>query len=67
MPQHVVPAGRWFGARLADPRPDAYALVGCTVAPGFDFADFEMGDRGALVERFPEQRAAIERFTRPSE
>jgi len=43
-PQYVVAAGVWFGA-IAD-RGDC--LVGCTVAPGFDFADFELGDRAAL-------------------
>lgn len=38
--QHVVPAGRWFGARL---RPGAsFCLVGCQVSPGFDFRDFEL-------------------------
>src|SRR5262249_56276365 len=40
VPQAVVPAGCVFGSRLYDRR--SYALVGCTVAPGFDFADFEM-------------------------
>ena len=40
--QHAVPAGTWFGA---EPAPGTeYALVGCTVAPGFDFADFELGE-----------------------
>ena len=60
--QAVVPAGTWFGARLE--RPDAYALVGCTVAPGFDFTDFEMGDRAALTNQFPGHRAMIEEMTR---
>src|SRR6185369_5758090 len=36
-PQHIVPAGHWFGACPAEG--SAFALVGCTVAPGFDFAD----------------------------
>ena len=39
-PQHVVPAGHWF---TAEPSSDnAWSLVSCTVAPGFDFADFEL-------------------------
>lgn len=38
--QHVVKAGRWFGARL--PEETDFVLVGCQVSPGFDFADFEM-------------------------
>lgn len=60
--QAVVPAGVWFGARLE--RPDVYALVGCTVAPGFDFADFELGHRAALTRQFPRHRALIEELTR---
>ena len=41
-PQVVVPAGTWFGTELAAGA--THCLVGCTVAPGFDFADFEMRD-----------------------
>jgi predicted cupin superfamily sugar epimerase len=49
--QCVVGAGTWFGAR---PAPGSgYALVGCTVAPGFDFADFTMGDPDSLKRIFP--------------
>jgi uncharacterized protein len=62
LPQVTVPAGAWFGAELTAPR--AFALVGCTVAPGFDFSDFELGDREALLQRYPEHRGAIERLTR---
>lgn len=65
VPQYVVPHGRWFGSRLAAPHaPDAYALVGCTVAPGFDFADFELADRSTLVARYPQHQAIIEALTR---
>jgi len=64
LPQVVVPAGAWFGAEVAPP--GTFALVGCTVAPGFDFADFELGERGALIARYPRHRAAIERLTRAS-
>jgi predicted cupin superfamily sugar epimerase len=60
-PQAVVPGGTWFGARL-DNR-DSYALVGCTVAPAFEFKDFEMGDRSKLVSLFPQHRAIIEALT----
>ena len=56
--QGVVPAGSWFGARLA--RPGGFALVGCTVAPGFDFRDFELGDRETLLRLFPKHRNVIE-------
>jgi predicted cupin superfamily sugar epimerase len=67
VPQTAVPAGRWFGARLAEPRPGAYALVGCTVAPGFDFADLEMGRREELIAAFPQHEAAIRSLTRSTE
>jgi len=59
--QAVVPAGRWFGATVADA--NGYALVGCTTAPAFDFADFRLADRDALTARFPQHRALIERLT----
>lgn len=60
-PQHVVPAGRWFGAMLAAGA--SYALVGCTVAPGFEFEHFEIGDREALTRAFPGAVEAIKRLT----
>lgn len=59
--QHVVPARSWFGAYL--PEGSEYALVGCTVAPGFDFADFEMGDREELLKQYPHAKSIIERLT----
>jgi hypothetical protein len=60
--QAVVPAGCWFGSSLR--QPETYALVGCTVAPGFDFADFEMANREALAAQYPRHRTIIERLTR---
>ncbi|MBV9267562.1 MAG: cupin domain-containing protein [Acidobacteriaceae bacterium] len=60
--QYVVPGGHWFGSCLE--QPDSYALVGCTVAPGFDFADFEMGKRAELIQQFPQHRELIEKLTR---
>lgn len=59
--QHVVPAGSWFGAIPAEG--GLFALVGCTVAPGFDFADFELADRAALSAEYPEHRDWIRRLT----
>ena len=50
-PQILVPAGVWQGVRVVPG--GSYALVGATVTPGFDFDDFEMGDRAALQERYP--------------
>lgn len=59
--QHAVRAGTWFGAWPAPG--SAFALVGCTVAPGFDFKDFAMGDRATLLREFGEARREILRLT----
>jgi len=61
--QAVVPAGCWFASHVADWK--GWALVGCTVAPGFEYEDFEMGKREELVKEFPKQREIINRLTRP--
>jgi predicted cupin superfamily sugar epimerase len=58
--QAVVPAGCWFGAR---PENSGYSLAGCTMAPGFDFADFEMGERAGLLAAFPEHEDLIRELT----
>jgi len=58
--QAAIPAGCWFGAEVL--APDSYALVGCTVAPGFDYVDFELGERAALLAAYPEHRELIERL-----
>ena len=60
--QAVIPAGTWMGAQLARHR--GYALIGCTVAPGFEFQDFEAGQRSDLLERFPQHRKLITALTR---
>ncbi|WP_080237628.1 cupin domain-containing protein [Spirosoma rigui] len=59
--QAVVPAGCWFGSAPA--AGVDFSLVGCTVAPGFDFADFEMADRDKLVAEFPAHREVIDRLS----
>lgn len=59
--QAVVPAGCWFGSKPADGT--EFSLVGCTVAPGFDFADLEMADRETLLAEFPQHRAVIDILT----
>lgn len=60
-PQVVVPAGTYQAAIAVGPR---FALCGCTVAPGFDFADFSMPTRNQLLSAFPAARAIIEALTR---
>jgi uncharacterized protein len=59
--QHVVPAGSWFGALPAEG--GRFSLVGCTVAPGFDFADFELAGRDALLAEYPRHQDWIRRLT----
>lgn len=59
--QAVVPANVWFGAEVAIEH--GFCLIGCTVAPGFDFADFELAERTALNAQFPSQRELIRRLT----
>ena len=60
--QTVVPAGVWFGASVD--KPDSYALVGCTVAPGFDFEDFEMATREGLQSAYPQHADIIRKLTK---
>lgn len=59
--QLVIPAGCWFGA---EPIGNGHALVGCTVAPGFDFADFELAERAQLISRYAQHKDLITRLTR---
>jgi predicted cupin superfamily sugar epimerase len=56
LPHAVVPAGWWQAARV---RGERYALLGCTVAPGFDFADFEMARAEELLRIRPDLRAVV--------
>ena len=60
--QATVPAGAWFASRPAPKT--AFSLVGCTVAPGFDFADFELAQADALVLEFPQHETLIRSLCR---
>ncbi len=60
LPMQIVPFGSWFAAKTTG----AYTLSGCTVSPGFDFADFEMADASQLMQQFPQHRSWIQQFTR---
>lgn len=62
IPQAVVPAGTWFAAELVDT--SSFALVGCTMAPGFDFEDFEMPSRVDMQAMFPQYMELIQQLTR---
>jgi len=60
--QYVVPATAWFAS---EPAPgSAFTLAGCTVAPGFDFNDFEMADRETILAAYPQHSDIINRLTR---
>lgn len=64
-PQVVVPNGSWFAA---EPAPGTeWVLVGCSVAPGFEYGDFEMGDREDLLARHPRHHELVSRFTKSRE
>ncbi len=59
--QVVVTRGTWQGSFLDEG--GEFALLGCTVAPGFEYEDYEAGSRGWLLERYPDQRELILRLT----
>lgn len=60
--QFVVPAGCWFAS---EPAPESsFCFVGCTVAPGFDFEDFELANRVDLIKQYPQHATIINRLTR---
>ena len=59
--QVVVPRGIWQGSLLE--AGGDFALLGCTVAPGFEYIDYEAGDRQALVAQYPAHAELIRRLT----
>jgi hypothetical protein len=61
-PQVVIPAGTWFGTELVTGT--SHCLVGCTVAPGFEFADFELARGPELAARYPAVADRIARMSR---
>ncbi len=60
--QILIPAGHWFAAKVF--AKDSFSLVGCTVAPGFEFEDFELASRQQLIDEFPEHESIISQLTR---
>jgi len=63
--QATIPANTWFAAKPI--RQDSFCLVSCAVAPGFEFADFEIGERNSLLKEFGHSSSnikAIESLTR---
>ena len=62
-PQIMIPAGSWQGMRTIG----EYTLFGCTVSPGFEYADYEKGSRKELINRYPEFVEKITQLTDPNE
>ncbi|MFY0604710.1 MAG: cupin domain-containing protein [Flavobacteriaceae bacterium] len=61
VPQYIVKGGDWFAAEVIDS--NSYTLVGCTVSPGFDFADFVLPKRKELIDVYPEHKEIISKLT----
>ncbi|MFA6469015.1 MAG: cupin domain-containing protein [Bacteroidota bacterium] len=62
LPHAVVTRGNWFGGTVDDE--NSFSLVGCVVAPGFDFEDFELANRDLLLQQFPQHAAIIQKLSR---
>jgi uncharacterized protein len=60
--QATIPANTWFASGVMNS--NGYSLVSCTVAPGFDFADFELAKRGKLIQEYPDLKQTILKFTK---
>lgn len=58
--QYCVPANVWFGAYLPDK--SEFAFTGCTVAPPFNFTQFEMGNKEKMMQMFPQAKSMIEKL-----
>jgi len=60
--QYTITRNCWFAARNQDI--NSFSLVGCTVSPGFDFSDFELGQQQSLFSLFPHKKELISSLTR---
>lgn len=60
--QVVISAGDWFAAEVRDK--SSFSLIGCTVAPGFEYCDFELANRKNLAAQFPQHVDVINKLTR---
>ncbi len=61
-PQSIIPAETWQAAVLADNSPECWGLFGAVVFPGFEFADFELGDGKILAKQYPEAADKITQY-----
>jgi hypothetical protein len=60
--QLTIEKQNWFAAEVEDTK--SFALFGCTVSPGFEFEDFELGKRDDLLKKFPQHSDVIKRLTK---
>ena len=60
--QYTISRNCWFAAKVT--AGNSFALVGCTVSPGFEFSDFELAVRDKLIESFPDYKQLISELTR---
>ena len=61
----VVKAGLWFAAEISSGK--NFTLMSCVVAPGFEFAEFEMGKKDELKAEFPQHSSILDRLCRINE
>ncbi len=61
VPQAIIPANCWFASSVKNAV--GYSLVSCTVAPGFDFSDFELAGRENMIQQYPHLKNIIEKYT----
>jgi len=61
--QLTIEKQNWFAAEVEDKK--SFALFGCTVSPGFDFDDFELGKREELIKKFSQHKTLITKLTKP--
>ncbi len=59
--QYTIPYNTWFAAKVNVT--NSFTLCGCTVAPGFDFADFDLGKKDELLSLFPQHNKLISELT----
>lgn len=62
-PQVIVPHGVWQGTKLKDTSEESWALLGCTVAPGFEFKNFHLKSRDELLKIYPKHTDNIIKYT----
>lgn len=62
--QAVINSGSWFAASVIDD--DSYSLVGCTVSPGFEYRDWEIGQMQTMSRLYPQYKSVIEKYAKPN-